>query len=110
MTALLDHPLPALVHDETLSPQAVAVERASLERLVRTGERVEIRTQALVDLMALEAACGDELAFERIRHELLALELPAVVAPSFGVQVTWGLIRFGRLAAARRWAAAPARR
>lgn len=110
MPALLDLPLPALVHDETLSPQAAAVERAVLESLARTGARVEVRAQALVDLMALEAACGDELAFERIRHELLALDLPAVVVPAFRVQVTWGLVRFGRLAAARRWAAGPVRR
>ncbi len=104
MSALLDHPLPALVPDETLLPPAAAAERVLLERLARTGDRVEVRTHALVDLMALEAVCGDELAFERIRHELLGLELPATVVTPFRVQVTWGLVRFGRLAAARRWA------
>lgn len=104
MSALLDHPRPALVQDETLSPQAAAVERVLLERLARTGDRLEVRAQALVDLMALEATCGDELAFLRIRHELFACDLPAAVATPFRVQVTWGLVRFGRIAAARRWA------
>lgn len=104
MTALLDHPLPSFVQDETLSRHAAAVERAVLESLARTGARLEVRTQALVDLMALEAACGDELAFLRIRHELFGLDLPPAVVTPFRVQVTWGLVRFGRLAAARRWA------
>lgn len=101
--ALLDLAFPLLVGDETLSPAAVAAERVVLERLIRTGDPVGVRTEALVELMALEAVSGDELGFERIRQELLGLELPEPAATLFRVQVTWGLVRFGRLAAARRW-------
>lgn len=75
-----------------------------LVQLARSGESRELRWQALIDLMALEAACGDELAFERLRHELSTGELPGPLATLFRVQVTWGLVRFERLAAARRWA------
>ncbi|MEO6066599.1 MAG: hypothetical protein ABJB33_04565 [Gemmatimonadota bacterium] len=102
MSALRDLPLPSLVRDETLSAAAVAAERAVLDSLARTGDGAAVRTQALVELMSLEATCGDELAFERLRHELLDLELPEPVATLYRVQVTWGLVRFGRLAAARR--------
>ena len=103
MPALLDLPLPSVVQDETLTPAAVAAERAALEHLVRTGDGAEVRTEALVGLMALEAAVGDELAFERFRHELLDRDLSPAVARLFKAQVAWGLVRFGRLGAARRW-------
>lgn len=103
MTALLELPLPSVVRDETLSAAAVAAERAVLEHLARAGEGAEVRAQAMVELMALEATCGDELAFERIRQELLSLDLPAAVATLYRVQVAWGLVRFGRVGAARRW-------
>ena len=103
MPALLDLPLPSVVQDETLTPAAVAVERSTLEQLARTGASVEQRTEALVGLMALEAAVGDELGFERLRQELEGRDLPAAVATLYKVQVAWGLVRFGRLDAARRW-------
>lgn len=106
MTALLELPLPSVVQDETLTPAAVASERAMLEHVARSGRTAEARTEALVGLMALEAACGDELAFERLRHELLDRELAPSVAALYRVQVTWGLVRFGRVGAARRWARA----
>lgn len=93
---------------ETLSPAAAAGERALLESLARNGEGEDLRAQALVELMALEAACGDELAFERIRHELGAVVLPAGVGALFRARVAYGLARFGRAAAARRWVRAPA--
>jgi len=88
---------------ETLSPAAAAAERALLESLARSGEGEDLRAQALVELMALEAACGDELAFERIRHELGAIVLPTAVGVLFRARVACGLVHFGRAAAARRW-------
>ncbi len=103
MSALLELPLPSVVQDETLTPAAVASERAMLEHQARTGRTAEVRVEALVGLMALEASCGDELAFERLRHELVGRELTPAVATLYRVQVAWGLVRFGRLGAARRW-------
>ncbi|HET7040551.1 MAG TPA: hypothetical protein VFI13_00970 [Gemmatimonadales bacterium] len=87
----------------------LSAERALLGSLARTAEREDVRAQALVELMALEGACGDELAFERLRHELAALPLPAAVATLFRARVAWGLARFGRSAAARRWERGAAR-
>lgn len=87
----------------TLSPAAVAAERALLEALARSGDGEDLRAQALVELMALEVACGDELAFERIRHELGAAVLPEGVGALFRARVACGLVHFGRAAAARRW-------
>lgn len=103
MSALLELPLPSVVQDETLTPAAVASERAALEHLARTATGTEARAEALVGLMALEAAVGDELAFERLRHELQGRELAPAVAMVYRVQVAWGLVRFGRVGAARRW-------
>lgn len=94
-------PLPS--PPRTLSPAAAAGERALLESLARSGEGEDLRAQALVELMALEVACGDELAFERIRHELGAIALPAAVRALFRARVACGLARFGRAAAAERW-------
>ena len=74
-----------------------------LEHLARTGPNADARAEALVGLMALEAAVGDELAFERLRQELLGRELSPLVATLYRAQVTWGLVRFGRVGAARRW-------
>lgn len=103
MSALLELPLPSVVQDETLTPAAVASERAALEQLARAGEAGDVRHEALVGLMALEAACGDELAFERLRQELQGRELAPAVASLYRAQVAWGLVRFGRVGAARRW-------
>lgn len=103
MSLLLELPLPSVVQDETLTPAAVASERAALEHVARSGPSADARAEALVGLMALEAVVGDELAFERLRHELLGRELSPVVATTYRVQVAWGLVRFGRLGAARRW-------
>jgi hypothetical protein len=106
--ALLDPPLPSLDVDGT--PTAlVAAERAMLSSIARTADGAELRAQALVELMALEASCGDELAFERLRHELLATDLAPPVEALFRARVAWGLARFGRLDAARRWARIAAR-
>ena len=106
MSALLELPLPSLVQDETLTPAAAALEREALERLARTGQGADVRTEALVGLMALEAALGDELAFERLRQELGDRELSPAVMTLYRAQVAWGLVRFGRLGAARRWVGA----
>ena len=103
MSALLELPLPSVVQDETLTPAAAASERAVLEHLVRTAAGADARAEALVGLMALEAAVGDELAFERLRQELQGRELSRSVATLYRVQVAWGLVRFGRVGAARRW-------
>ena len=103
MPALLDLPLPALVQDETLTPDAIRAERVALERQVRDGHDADTRAEALVGLMALEALTGDELAFERLRHELTERDLPPALARLYRVQVAWGLVRFGRIGAARRW-------
>ena len=109
MNALLELPLPAL-HDGAAPDEAtVAAERALLTSVARTAEAAELRAQALVELMALEATCGDELAFERLRHELADTPLPAPIATIFRTRVAWGLARFGRLEAARRWARSAAR-
>lgn len=75
-----------------------------LGSIARTADGPELRAQALVELMALEASCGDELAFERLRHELVATDLAPPVEALFRARVAWGLARFGRLDAARRWA------
>lgn len=107
MSALLELPLPSVVQDETLTPAVAASERAALEHLARTATHADARAEALVGLMALEAAVGDELAFERLRHELQGRELPHAVATLYRVQVAWGLVRFGRLGAARRWVRRP---
>lgn len=103
MSALLELPLPSVVQDETLTPAAAASERSALEHLARTGKSPEQRAEALVGLMGLEAAVGDELAFERLRQELQGRELAPSVATLYRVQVAWGLVRFGRVGAARRW-------
>ena len=103
MSALLELPLPSVVQDETLTSAAVASERMELERIARTAPTSEGRAEAMVGLMALEAACGDELAFERLRHELVERDLAPSVATLYRVQVAWGLVRFGRVGAARRW-------
>src|SRR6478609_10836913 len=102
--ALLDLPTPSLDADEAPTAAVAAAERAMLSSIARTADGEELRAQALVELMALEASCGDELAFERLRHELVATELPPAVEALFSARVAWGLVRFGRLAAARRWA------
>ena len=103
MSAILELPLPSVVQDETLTPAAVASERSALEHLARTGKHADARAEALVGLMALEAAVGDEIAFERLRQELRGRELSDPVATLYRVQVAWGLVRFGRVGAARRW-------
>lgn len=102
MPSLLDLPLPAPARAQPRSAE-VAVERALLEALARTADGADLRSQALVELMALEVTCGDELAFERLRHELEARALPAAVEVLFRARVAFGLARFGRVAAARRW-------
>lgn len=107
--ALLDLPLPSLDVDETLTPAVAAAERAMLSSIARTADGAELRAQALVELMALEASCGDELAFERLRHELVATDLAPPVEALFRARVAWGLARFGRLEAARRWVRIAAR-
>lgn len=107
--ALLDLPLPSLDVEETPTPAVVAAERAMLSSIARTADGVDLRTQALVELMALEASCGDELAFERLRHDLAATELTPPVEALFRARVAWGLVRFGRVDAARRWARVAAR-
>jgi hypothetical protein len=109
MNALLELPLPALHAADTPDEATVAAERALLTSVARTAEAAELRAQALVELMALEATCGDELAFERLRHELADTPLPAPIATIFRTRVAWGLARFGRLEAARRWARSAAR-
>ena len=103
MPALLDLPLPALVPDEIPSPALAAAERLLLESLARNGDGPELRSQALVELMALEVTCGNELSFERLRHELAGLELTAPVETLYRARVAWGLARFGRSGAAYRW-------
>ena len=102
MASLLELPLPALLLDAP-SPAAAAAARALLGSLARSAEGADLRSQALVELMALEVACGDELAFERIRHELALTTLPPAGAVRFRARVACGLARFGRAAAARRW-------
>jgi phosphotransferase system HPr-like phosphotransfer protein len=102
--ALLDLSLPSLDTDEAPTPAVAEAERALLSSIARTADGPELRAQALVELMALEASCGDELAFERLRHELVATELAPAVEALFRARVAWGLARFGRLEAARRWA------
>jgi len=102
--ALLDLSLPSLDIDEAPTAAVAAAERALLSSIARTADGPELRAQALVELMALEASCGDELAFERLRHELVATELAPPVEALFRARVAWGLARFGRLEAARRWA------
>jgi hypothetical protein len=102
--ALLDLSLPSLDIDEAPTTAVAAAERALLSSIARTADGPELRAQALVELMALEASCGDELAFERLRHELVATELAPPVEALFRARVAWGLARFGRLDAARRWA------
>ena len=77
-------------------------ERAALERLARSAATRELRLQALVELMAVEIAAGDELGFERLRHELTAIPLPPAIATLFQARVSWGLAAFGRTAAAAR--------
>jgi hypothetical protein len=109
MNALLELPLPTLHDDELPDEATVAAERALLASVARTAEAAELRIQALVELMALEAGCGDELAFERLRHELADTPLPAPIATLFQARVAWGLARFGRVEAARRWARSAAR-
>ncbi len=103
MTALLELPLPTPAPDASPDDIVVAAERALLGSVARTAEDPEVRAQALVELMALEASCGDELAFERLRHELADTPLAPAVATLFRARVAWGLARFGRVEAARRW-------
>lgn len=107
MPSLLELPLPSDHLDVPSS--AAAAERALLESLARSAEGADLRAQALVELMALEVACGDELAFERLRHELAQTSLPAAVTTLFHARVACGLARFGRVAAARRWVSGAAR-
>jgi hypothetical protein len=104
MPALLDLPLPSASAELTPAEGDLAVERALLEALARTAERPAFRLQALVELMALEAATGNEVAFTRIRDELAAIPLPAPVSTLYQARTAWGLARFGRFTSASRWA------
>jgi len=104
MPALLDLPSPPAHAELRPDEGSLATERALLESLARTAERPAFRQQALVELMALEAAAGNEVAFTRIRHELAASPLPAPVATLYQARTAWGLARFGRFSAASRWA------
>jgi len=101
MPLLLELPIPERLPDPP-SAAALASARSLLESLARSAEGADLRSQALVELMALEVTCGDELAFERLRHELAATTLPGPVATLFHARVAWGLVRFGRAVAARR--------
>lgn len=107
--ALLDLPLSSTELDEAPTPAVAAAERALLSSIARTADGAAVRAQALVELMALEASCGDELSFERLRHELVDTELAPPVEALFRARVAWGLARFGRIDAARRWARIAAR-
>jgi len=109
MTALLELPLPTFAADAPLDDIVVAAERALLDSIARTAESAEVRAQALVELMALEVVCGDELAFERLRHELVETPLAPAIATLFRARVAWGLARFGRIEAARKWIRSAAR-
>jgi hypothetical protein len=102
MPALLDLPLPSAPAETRPAEGDLATERALLEALARTAERPAFRLQALVELMALEAAAGNEVAFTRIRHELAESPLPAPVATLYQARTAWGLARFGRYSAASR--------
>jgi hypothetical protein len=104
MPALLDVPLPSAPAERSPAEGDLATERALLESLARTADRAAFRWQALVELMALEAAAGNEVAFTRIRQELAASPLPAPVATLYQARTAWGLARFGRFAAASRCA------
>lgn len=101
MPLLLEPPIPSRVPDPP-SDAAVMAARRLLESVARSAEGADLRSQALVELMALEVTCGNELAFERLRHELAQCILPAPIATLFQARVAWGLIRFGRAVAARR--------
>lgn len=104
MPALLDLPQLSAPAESHAPAGDLATERALLESLARSAERPAFRLQALVELMALEAAAGNEVAFTRIRHELAETPLPAPVATLYQARSAWGLARFGRFAAASRWA------
>jgi hypothetical protein len=104
MPALLDLPRPSAPAESLPAEGDLATERALLESLARTAERPAFRLQALVELMALEAAAGNEVAFTRIRHELAQSSLPAPVATLYQARTAWGLARFGRYSAASRCA------
>lgn len=92
-------------------PLPLEGERAALESLARCAATRELRLQALVELMALEIAAGDELGFERLRQELAATPLPPAITTLFHARLSWGLAVFGRpVAAARARRAAEAKR
>lgn len=98
----MSFPLDLVDLEHRASPLPLGPERAALESLARCAATRELRVQALVELMALEIAAGDELGFERLRQELAAIPLPSAIATLFHTRVSWGLARFGRPAAAAR--------
>jgi tetratricopeptide (TPR) repeat protein len=80
-----------------------AVARLALEIVAESKSAFLVRTNAVIELMGLESATGNRLAFERRRSAAQALRdrMPPSMAADFLYKVGVGLARFGHLSRAR---------
>jgi len=80
-----------------------AVARLALEIVAESKSAFLVRTNAVIELMGLESATGNRLAFERRRSAAQALRdrMPPSMAADFLYKVGVGLARFGHLNRAR---------
>ncbi len=77
--------------------------RTAFTIVVRSDAKAGVRLNALLELMALEAAAGDQVAFERHRRaaESFRDQMPPSMAVDFLFKTASGLGRYGQLAGAR---------
>jgi len=80
------------------------VARRTFEMIAKSDGSFNVKTNALVELMDLESAEGDRVAFERRRQQLrhLAGKTPPSMAIDFLYKEGIGMARFGQLTHARR--------
>ncbi|MGE0351864.1 MAG: hypothetical protein AB7I33_02090 [Gemmatimonadales bacterium] len=77
--------------------------RRSFQLVLSSDASVVIRTNAILELMELESAVGNRLAFERYRQEARFFEdrMPPSMAIDYRYKVGLGLVRFGKEVRAR---------
>ena len=80
-----------------------AVARMAFEIVADSKSSFLVRTNALIELMELESAAGNRLAFERRRAAAQALRdrMPPSMAADFLFKLGVGLARFGQVGRAR---------
>jgi tetratricopeptide (TPR) repeat protein len=79
------------------------VARLAFDIVIESNASFVVRTNAMLELMAMEAATGDRIAFQRRRAEVEGLveRMPPSMLADFHYKAGVGLARFGQLARAR---------